>query len=1194
MLSNSSRVSGWTSSSGTSSISTGGSHAVLGGSTNVNGSAIGIAMASGIDAGAGRNTITNSAALNVDASTTSDSNNDSSAGLIDGNGYVSASTTATAHAVGINAGDGGSVIVNSGVVTVNSDLSSYANSHAGGGDASLLGLLGGDAYANSSARAAGDVAGIRAGAGDHQISNSGTLTVEVNGTASAYTDPNAGNMGGAGLGLSSAIMGVVNVDPNDDVIADGIVVGDGSSLIINTGTISVRSTPYSTASTDADGVSLGYADGYVRSETAARAAGIRAGNGDQRIYNQTGAHLTVNASTTSELTISTDAGSTDGGSGGVGTLVTSAYAVGISAGNGANLVVNDGRMDVSASAGAFGGVYVLGGRGTEPLSNVEATGTADAIGFSVGDGRNTVINRGTAYIISYAGIGGVSSVDRYSCTACGGDNTAQGDITAIATVTGIKAGNGNNWLQNDGDMTVIVSADAELGWGGDGDANHREVYAKVDGMGIQAGNGNNVVVNNGTLIVSTNYTTAKDNGNILAKSWSTATGVRTGSGNDRVVNNGTISASVETDLANVSHTTVVGIDTGAGDDTIINNGTISVTQFVDLGSSTLPIITGNLAIDAGAGNDTISLGATSVVNGDIDFGASINDRETLVLEGTPTVNGRLLHADFVDVIFNNSGSFSAEAPFHSATKNGAGTFTYTPIGNHYFQNVTVNQGTLRLNGSHIFSNNGLFQARINGDGTYGQFSIRDVAIAYGNVKIVNGGGTYTNGTTFDVITAGGGFLFIPGGGFGPDSGFAQIDLPQSTPLLSFSSQRLADRLRVQANAASFTTVTTNQEQNAIARRLDGLLPTVTGDLRQVLGQMQTFTDAQQFETAFRSLSPAVYGGYSATSLNGTQQYTNVVQTRTLTRFTDGLSTSNNDPIQLAYNDGDLARLLDTRVDQQERLYGLWIKGFSQKGDQTPTDRFAGFEYSINGSTIGYDVRVTPNTSVGMSIGSVRNHVQNDLDQNDARIDGTLWSAYTDYIDQGMYLNGTFSSGRNGYDVHRNIIIGSTTTPVTSKHYGDVLAASVGGGYFANYDKWWTGPFAGLQYTRVKEEGFRENGSGAGLIVDGHTTSALSSTLGIRVLGFFGAGSGGQWIPEISLAWVHDFGVDNRVINASYVDAPNASFSIDGQSAQRDGAMFGAGISYRSHSGMTSSLKYTGESRDKFNAQGWMGELRFEF
>ena len=166
--------------------------------------------------------------------------------------------------------------------------------------------------------------------------------------------------------------------------------------------------------------------------------------------------------------------------------------------------------------------------------------------------------------------------------------------------------------------------------------------------------------------------------------------------------------------------------------------------------------------------------------------------------------------------------------------------------------------------------------------------------------------------------------------------------------------------------------------------------------------------------------------------------------------------------------------------------------------------------------------------------------------------------------------------------------------MTSKHDGTVFAASVGGGYYFKPGAWWLDPFAYLQYTRLREDGFQESGGGASLIVDARTTDALVSTLGVRASRIYDTDGGGKWIPELSLAWLHDYGIDGHSISASYVGAPDSTFSIDGQPTKHNGVVLGLGVTHRSQSGFTTLIRYNGEFRDKFKANSIIGELRYEF
>jgi len=206
------------------------------------------------------------------------------------------------------------------------------------------------------------------------------------------------------------------------------------------------------------------------------------------------------------------------------------------------------------------------------------------------------------------------------------------------------------------------------------------------------------------------------------------------------------------------------------------------------------------------------------------------------------------------------------------------------------------------------------------------------------------------------------------------------------------------------------------------------------------------------------------------------------------------------------------------------------------------------------------------------------------------VDTTTGSIYAGWFDRRLYVNAALSAGRNKYDTRRTNALDQST--ISSSHKGDLLAATLGAGHYVHLGTLWLEPFATAQYTRLKEKAFSETGNGA-LALPARTSDGLVSTLGARFSRPTQDGNGASWIPQASLAWLHDYS-KNQVINASYVDAPDSSFSIDGQPIQRNGALVGLGLSYRTKSGITSTFQYNGEFRDKFHAHGLAGEFRFEF
>jgi outer membrane autotransporter protein len=533
------------------------------------------------------------------------------------------------------------------------------------------------------------------------------------------------------------------------------------------------------------------------------------------------------------------------------------------------------------------------------------------------------------------------------------------------------------------------------------------------------------------------------------------------------------------------------------------------------------------------------------------------------------------------LVFSGSGALSSTLPALSATKNGPGTFTLSTLTR--MQRIEVNQGTLKLDNDYSFMGNGTFQATVGGDGSYGQFYVNGRAALDGTLKIVRGGGAYMNGAAYDVLAA--------SNGIQAGTAFSSVELPAETRLLKFHTEQRADSVVVKADVASFASVAGTPNQMAVAQTLDRILPRTSGPLNRMMGSIQAMPESQ-YASAFASLSPAVYAGYSTSAFNTVHQYTNVLQDRmTVLRSGDfSPAKAAGEPIRVAVLGTGLSGLLDAREPEPSRSSGLWLRGFSQKGDQNPIDGMNGFDYRMSGTALGFDHRFNRSISGGLSVGTARNRTNVDSNVSQGDIDTTMASVYGSYMNQQVYVNGVLSAGRNKYDTTRtNTIDGSL---ITSSHDGDVRSATLGVGHYMDLGASWLEPFATLQFTRLKENAFTESGNGA-LDVPARTSNGTVSVLGARYWYPIQDGNGASWFPQASLAWLHDYS-KQQVINSSYVGVPDSSFSIDGQAVQRNGALLGFGITYRAKDGLSWMFQYTGEFREQFHAHALAGELRFDF
>ena len=212
---------------------------------------------------------------------------------------------------------------------------------------------------------------------------------------------------------------------------------------------------------------------------------------------------------------------------GMSASVSSALAIGIDLGDGNAVVVNTGKIQVKAFAGADTTARAFGGQ-----ASAEAEAFSEAWGIRTGSGDDVVRNTGIIDVES----GVVAS-------------TSGATPRERAVATGIDAGDGNNKINNDGVISVTTSIN--------------RLNGEAQARGIITGGGDDTILNSGMIITSTVRNGTRELGIAIA----------TGAGNDAVT------------LAPGTH--VEGsIDLGDGNDTLALSGSPMVIGEVTGGSGT--------------------------------------------------------------------------------------------------------------------------------------------------------------------------------------------------------------------------------------------------------------------------------------------------------------------------------------------------------------------------------------------------------------------------------------------------------------------------------------------------------------------------------------------------------------------------------------------------------------------------------
>ena len=1071
-------------------------------------------------------------------------------------------TPLSAKGFGIALSDGNDLVINDGSITVSSyvDGSVYAYTNTW------------TRYPFSTARSVvlGEATGITAGGGSNSVTNNGQMMIEAvsyaapkvdawsrdyQATADAYGVSDAVAVGMEADGtITNSLPGVLDVTARATSWANAPTNSEfATATALVTATASGFATFTDTGLTQRQFITN---DGTA---TVRALAGEDAEGNSQQIAwvntNITTRDSTANCSGTSTVD-----------------------AVGIRVGDGAKEITNNGTLTVLGRARAD--LTTEGGAHTyarsyyyNPEANSYATGAATATGVLAAGGENHVYNYGTMDVQAQT-LDVYAWSDSYSSwSTC----YSKAESNAEATGQGIRLGSGDDEIRNMGLLTVTSSANAKsYAYADTRDNNLADEYetsratSHAEAIGIDGGAGANAIENEGVLSVTARALAQVYYGGGHARVTATtnatasATGITVGDGGSFIRNAGSIDALAAACYTNGTPTLgahVVGILGGSGDDVIVNEGEITTSVYTGVfGLGALVPTAHGIGIDAGAGDDAVVLADGSSVVGDVLLGWG---DDTLVLMGSPIVEGLIGAGEGSNtLLLDGAGWFDHQlAGFDRVMKQGPGT--YIVSGLSPATRLDLGEGTLEIDGDYQFAEAGLLATVARTDGSAGQLKIGGTGVLNGTLAVEREQGLYQP-ATYDVVVAD----TLSGS-------FTDVLLPESLPLLEFAAEQTADRVQISVTPHSYASAASNEVEASTGDYLDRIAPQASGDLANTLGTFQTLSGGK-FRTAFASLSPAVHESATATTFNTTTQYNQTLFKRMHSTRSHIESTDD----RLAYS-------------QTER-HAIWMDGFGHWARQDAQGGLAGYDYRLAGAALGADRLMADDLLVGVSYG--QSNADIDMDDRMAKgdIDSYFGSLYGSYFTDCMYVDATVSYGRQRYENTRRIEVGTVSGAAHSSHDGDVYSVHAETGWNLSLKPWTLQPFAALRYTFLDEDGYAESGAeGVNLRVKERKTDSLVSNLGLRFACPF---EKDHWlcIPEVTVAWDHDFDLDDRRITAAFEGAPTTTFVTDGRDIDRDGLVLGAGLTVIRKNNLSLSLTYTGELRRHYTAHALAGGMRYEF
>ncbi|WAH63110.1 autotransporter serine protease [Xanthomonas hortorum] len=248
------------------------------------------------------------------------------------------------------------------------------------------------------------------------------------------------------------------------------------------------------------------------------------------------------------------------------------------------------------------------------------------------------------------------------------------------------------------------------------------------------------------------------------------------------------------------------------------------------------------------------------------------------------------------------------------------------------------------------------------------------------------------------------------------------------------------------------------------------------------------------------------------------------------------------------------RALATHFDglsQQPRMLGVWQRALGGPGEGGVTT--SGF--ATSGWMMGNDLRLASGAVAGFAFGETRSNSLGDLDGargRDRQVQGQLY--------WGTTLGSAYTLGQLGFgnvdrQIERSLQFGEDRSSAFSDYSGSYLSGNLETGYRWGGARASLTPYMGLDYVRLRSEGFRESGGdGFGLRADASTSSRTQVLAGVR--------SAYRW-RGIQLGgyaeWQQALSSDGLMLDASFIGV-DAWAPLRGMQPARSGGLFGIAAS----------------------------------
>ncbi|WID98326.1 autotransporter domain-containing protein [Bosea vestrisii] len=480
-------------------------------------------------------------------------------------------------------------------------------------------------------------------------------------------------------------------------------------------------------------------------------------------------------------------------------------------------------------------------------------------------------------------------------------------------------------------------------------------------------------------------------------------------------------------------------------------------------------------------------------------------------------------------------------------------------------------GTLTINGNYVQEAGGLLVQQVGWSGGQNRLAVTGTASLAGWVTLGGRPQLLPRSLSAAMLTADQG---ITGRFAGVEGPFGD----GSAPFLHASLRYQPNTAYLDIRTLPFDTpgICASTNQCAVAVALEHSLAGADQDLRDVAGLLQAAGTREGARGALSSLSGEVHAGLSTLALGGAAQFGGMISQR-LGALRSGQAGASLADAPLAYTSSmaanPAAAMLMRLPAQAPTSNNAWARGYGFGGKLGGDANAGGATYRGGGVIGGFDRQITPSFLAGFSLGYSSTDADFRRFSGKGSVDAYEGALYGSYTAGKLRLDGLVGYGRLGLESERSIAFGGLSRQAKAKYDGDRFTGALEAGYA--FDLGWSTiePLLALRYTFLRQDAFSETGAGSiGLSVAGQSASSLLGSIGLRLAREFTLGEG-RFAAEARGRWQHEFLDDAVAVDAAFIGAPAATFSVEAANIVRDSAILGVGLSARAGRNVTLFADY---------------------